>query len=135
MTGRTDRCLILGADNIEEYMLDEAVRSEELNQVLTGFYCAKVHYEAGRQYLFLDLEVLKGVDLDKDKFDQIYDSLVEALGRLQPSFREEHKSIHSASDAAPSKRILRLNFLPWPKLSQSAEDNIKQRGINPLPSS
>jgi phenylacetate-CoA ligase len=131
LTGRTDSCLIVGANNLTEYMLNEAVQSEELNDVLTGLYRAKIDYEEDRQYLSFDLEAIQGIALDREKVDLVYYSLVKTLGRLEPSFLEDYKNIYCLWDADPTKRILRLNFLPWPSLSQTTETSIKQRGICP----
>ena len=129
LTGRTDSCLIIGAANLMEYMLDEAVKTEELNDILTGLYRAQIVYEENKQYLSFDLETIQGVALDQEKIDRVYYSLVKSLGRLEPYFLEAYKNLYSIWDSDPTKRILRLNFSSWPSLSQTTETSIKQRGI------
>ena len=129
LTGRTDSCLIIGAVNLMEYMLDEAVKNEELSDILTGLYRAKILYEENKQYLSFDLETVQGIALDQEKTERVYYSLVKTLGHLEPSFLEIYKNIYSIWDTVPTKRILRLNFLYWPSLSQTTETSIKQRGI------
>ncbi|WP_201253455.1 hypothetical protein [Nodularia spumigena] len=129
VTGRTDSCLIIGAANLMEYMLDEAVRNEELNDILTGLYRAKIVYEENKQYLSFDLETIQGITLDEERKELVYYSLVTTLGRLEPYFLEAYKKLYSIWDTEPTKRILRLNFISWPSLSQTTETSIKQRGI------
>lgn len=129
ITGRSDSCLIIGGENLMEYMLDEAVKCQELNGILTGIYRAQIVYEEDRQYLAFDLETRQGVSADEATIDLVYHSLVQTLGRLEPGFLEEWKNRYSAWDNDPTKRVLRLNFLPWPGLSQATEQSIKQRGI------
>ena len=129
VTGRADSCLILGGANIGEYMLDAVVKSEELNDILTGLYRVKLVEENQRQYLLFDLETREGVEYDSDLTNRVYFSLVQTLGQIQPYFKEAWKNIYSAWDNDPTKRILRLNFIPCPGLSQSTEKTIKQRGI------
>jgi hypothetical protein len=55
--------------------------------------------------------------------------LVQALGREQPEFLDDWRNVYSTWDADPQRRILRLNCLPYPALSQRLEKDIKQRGI------
>lgn len=129
VTGRADSCLILGGANLMEYMLDEAVKCQDLRGILTGLYRARIIYEEGRQYLAFDLETGQGVFPDTATSDRVYHSLVQTLGQLEPYFLEAWKNLYSAWDSDPTKRILRLNFLPWPSLSQATEKTIKQRGI------
>ncbi|MBD1882017.1 hypothetical protein [Coleofasciculus sp. FACHB-T130] len=129
VTGRSDSCLILLGTNLTEYMLDAAVKCEELNDILTGLYRARILYEEDQQYLEFDLEVRQGVTSDEAVSDRVYYSLVKTLGQVQPEFLDDWKRVFSAWDNVPNKRILRLNFLPWPNLSQNTEKTIKQRGI------
>lgn len=129
LTGRSDSCLIIGAANLMEYMLDEAVKNEELNDILAGLYRAKIIYEENQQYLSFDLETRQGIALDQEKIDRVYYSLVKTLGRLEPYFLEAYKNLYSIWDNDPTKRIFRLNFLSYPSLSQTTETSIKQRGI------
>lgn len=129
VTGRSDSCLILLGTNLTEYMLDEAVKCEELQDILTGLYRAQILYEENQQYLEFDLEVRQGVTSNEVVSDRVYHSLVKILGRVQPEFLDDWNRVFSAWDNNPSKRILRLNLLPWPALSQATEKAIKQRGI------
>lgn len=129
VTGRADSCLIISGANLMEYMLDAAVKSEELKNLLTGIYRAQIFYESDRQYLKFDLELQVGIEIDTTKDNLIYHSLLRTLGQLEPSFLGIWKNVYSAWDNDPEKRVIRLNFLPWPSLSQSTEKAIKQRGI------
>ncbi|TAF08670.1 MAG: hypothetical protein EAZ77_06565 [Nostocales cyanobacterium] len=129
VTGRADSCLILGSNKFTEYMLDAAVKSEELNDILTGLYCAQIIYEDDRQYLAFDLEIRQSFTADESIIDRAYYSLMKSLGEFQPIFLNQWQNIYSAWDNDPTKRILRLNFIPYPALSQTTEKTIKQRGI------
>ena len=129
VTGRSDSCLILGGSNFTEYMLDQAVKCEELQELLTGLYRAQIIYEDNRQYLAFDLEIQPEVSPNAAIFDRIYYSLMKSLAQSQISFLNKWRNIYSNWDKEPSKRILRLNLLPWPALSQATETSIKQRGI------
>ena len=129
VTGRSDSCLILGGSNLTEYMLDAAVKCQELNGILTGLYRAQIIYEENRQYLAFDLETRQGLEPDEVISDRVYYSLMKSLGRFQINFFNKWRNIYSAWDQDPTKRILRLNLLPWPSLSQATETSIKQRGI------
>ncbi|AFZ24435.1 hypothetical protein Cylst_2202 [Cylindrospermum stagnale PCC 7417] len=129
ITGRADRCLIIGAANLMEYMLDEAVKNEDLKDILTGLYRATIVYEENQQYLSFNLETIQDIDLDLEKIDLVYYSLVKTLGRLEPYFFEAYKNLYSIWDTDRKKRILRLNFVSWPSLSQTTKTSIKQRGI------
>ncbi|MDJ0724477.1 MAG: hypothetical protein QNJ38_05130 [Prochloraceae cyanobacterium] len=129
VTGRSDSTLVLNGCNLTEYMLDEAVKCEELQELTTGLYRAKIIYENNKQYLNFDLEIKEGVSADLKTTEIIFSCLVRKLGKVQPIFLNSWQNIYSESDRDPSKRILRLNLLPWPSLSQKTETSIKQRGI------
>lgn len=129
VTGRSDSCLILGGTNLTEYMLDEAVKCEDLQDIITGIYRARIVYEEERQYLGFDLELCQGV-IENEKISQkVYHSLIQSLGKVEPFFLSDWQNIYSHWDSDSTKRILRLNFLPFPSLSQTIETSIKQRGI------
>lgn len=129
VTGRADKCIILGDNNFTEYKLDTAVKSEELDDILTGLYRAKLIYEEDRQYLAFDLEIRQDISPDEKTIDRVYYSLIKTLGKLEPHFFTCWQNIYSAWDNDPEKRILKLNFIPWPSLSELAKTSIKQRGI------
>jgi len=129
VTGRGDSCLIFGGSNLMEYMLDAAVKCEELQDILTGLYRARIIYEEERQYLEFDLEIREGVSPDQATTERVYHSLVQSIGRVNPEFMNKWKAVYSAWDSDPEKRIFRLNFVPFPGLSQTTETTIKQRGI------
>jgi phenylacetate-CoA ligase len=115
--------------NFTEYMLDAAVKCEELNDILTGLYRAQIIYEEDRQYLAFDLEIQQSISPDQAIIDRVYYSLMESLGQLESAFLSGWRRVYSAWDNDTAKRILRLNFIPWPGLSKSVETSIKQRGI------
>ena len=127
--GRADRCLILCGTNLTEFMLDEAVRCSELQELLTGLYRAAVVFEGGRQSLELIVEFRDGVAVNRDALNRTYHGLVAALGRVQTEFREDWQNIYRQWDDDPSQRILRLRGVSWPELSRQTETGIKQRGI------
>ena len=129
VTGRADKCLVLGGDNFTEYMLDAAVKCEELDEILTGLYRAQIIYEEDRQYLVFDLEMRQSISPDPAMIDRVYYSLMQSLGQLDSCFLACWQNIYSAWDNDPTKRILRLNFIPWPGLSELSKTSIKQRGI------
>lgn len=127
--GRADRCLILCGTNVTESMLDEAVKSQELEDVLTGVYQASVEYEGERQFLSMELELKDGVRRDSALLDRLYDQLVRALGRVQPEFLTDWQNIYRQWDNDRERRVLRLTALEWPTLSQRLATSIKHRGI------
>ncbi|WP_017716868.1 hypothetical protein [Kamptonema formosum] len=129
VTGRGDSSLIFGGANLMEYMLDAAVKCEELQDILTGLYRARIIYEEERQYLEFDLEIREGVSPETATIERIYYSLVRSIGRVNPEFMNKWKAVYSAFDSNPEKRIFRMNFVPCPGLSQATETTIKQRGI------
>jgi phenylacetate-CoA ligase len=129
VTGRADSCLILGGANLMEYMLDAAVKCEELHDILTGLYRARIVYEEDRQYLAFDLEIREGISPEEATNNRVYYALMQSLGRVQPIFLNFWQNIYSAWDSDPEKRILRLNFVPFPGLSQATETTLQQRGI------
>lgn len=129
VTGRADKCVILSASNFTEYMLDAAVKHEELNDILTGLYRAKLVYEEDKQYLAFDLEIRQDISPKPEIIDRVYYSLIHSLGQFKPSFLSQWQNIYSAWDNDPTKRVLKLNFIPWPGISNLAKTSIKQRGI------
>jgi phenylacetate-CoA ligase len=129
IAGRADACLILCGTNVSESMLDSAVKSDNLAAYLTGLYYARIIEDDGRQLLAFDLELKDGVSNNAATADAIYTRLVQALGREQPEFLDDWRNVYSTWDADPQRRILRLNCLPYPALSQRLEKDIKQRGI------
>ncbi len=124
--GRADRCLILCGTNLTEFMLNEALRCPELQDLLTGLYRAAIIFEEGRQRLDLTLEFRNGVAVD---LDRVYRGLVRALGQVQPEFRDDWQNIYRQWDDDPARRILRLQAVTWPELSHRTETDIKQRAV------
>jgi phenylacetate-CoA ligase len=59
----------------------------------------------------------------------VYPRLIRALGRVQPEFHDDWKSIYDTWDGDPEKRILKLDLVPWPEMSCTLEHEIKSRGI------
>ncbi len=129
VAGRADSSLILCGTNISESMLDGAVKSVELEPYLTGVYRASVRYEGDRQYLTFDLEFKNEVSTDDENVDEVYGLLVQALGRVQPEFLDDWRNVYQLWDDDPGRRILQLNCVSWPLLSESGEREVKQRGI------
>lgn len=129
VTGRSDKCVIVSASNFTEYMLDAAVKHEELNDILTGLYRAKLIYEEDRQYLAFDLEIRQDISPEPEIMDRVYYSLINSLGQFKPSFLSYWQNIYNACGDDPTKRVLKLNFISWPSLSNLSKTSIKQRGI------
>ena len=129
ITGRADRSLILCGTNLTESMLDAAVKSSELSHLLTGMYRARIVYEESRQRLEFDLEFRQNAPTDLTALDVVYKQLVQTLGQAQPEFLDDWRNVYCKWDHDPQKRILRLNCLRWPALSESTESQIKQRSV------
>lgn len=126
ISGRADRCLVLCGTKLSEMMLGEALQSEPLARRLTGAYQARVVIEEGRQRLNLVLETRLPEPPDADA---VYSLLIAALGRAQPEFLEDWRNIYARWDADPGQRILKIDFVAWPDLSQADALRIKQKGI------
>ncbi len=129
ITGRADSCLILCGTNLSEAMFDEAIRSPDLETILTGPYQAKLLLEEGRQRLELTLEFRPERGTPEHVTELVYPKLIEALSRVQPEFKDDWTSIYSTWDTDPLKRILKLEMVAGPTLSNGLESKIKQRGI------
>jgi phenylacetate-CoA ligase len=129
VAGRSDNCLILCGTKVTEAMLDDAVRSVELPDMLTGVYEASVVTEQGRQRIYIRLETHKRNNTGPDAVALIYPRLVRAIGRAQPEFLDDWTSIYHKWDNDPDRRILKLELVPWPALSEGLRDRIKQRSI------
>lgn len=82
--------------------------------------------EEGRQRLNLVLETRLPEPPDANA---VYSQLIAALGRAQPEFLEDWRNIYARWDADPGQRILKIDFVAWPELSQSDALRIKQSGI------
>ena len=129
VTGRADSCLILCGTNITEAMFDQAVRVSEVASLLTGAYQARLLLEDGRQRLGLKLEYHANQGNREAVTETLYPLLIQALGKIQPEFRDDWTSIYRTWDDDPAQRILKLELVPWPEMSQGLENKIKQRGI------
>ena len=110
-------------------MLDEAVRSPECAGILTGLYPAHLLMENGRQRLGMVLEYRKEHGSPEEVVEVVYPRLVRALGRAQPEFHDDWMSIYQTWDGDPANRILKLNLVPWPGMSNALEHAIKSRGV------
>jgi phenylacetate-CoA ligase len=126
--GRSD-ALILCGSKFPESMLDEAIRTPGLESVLTGMYMARLGSRDNQQFLEFDLELRPGVTLDAEAADRVYDELVQALCRVQAEFRNDWKDVYRAFDRDPSRRILQLQWHPWPVLSRGFEGLPKHSSI------
>ena len=62
-------------------------------------------------------------------YRHIYQVLVQGLSDIDQGFLENYQLIYRIWDDDLQKRILRLNYLPWPQLSESMGRQIKKRGI------
>jgi hypothetical protein len=51
------------------------------------------------------------------------------LGRAQPEFHDDWTSIYQTWDGDPANRILKLDLVPWPGMSNALEHAIKSRGV------
>jgi phenylacetate-CoA ligase len=121
--------LILCGSKFPESMLDEAIRTPGLESVLTGMYMARLGSRDNQQFLEFDLELRPGVTLDAEAADRVYDELVQALCRVQAEFRNDWKDVYRAFDRDPSRRILQLQWHPWPVLSRGFEGLPKHSSI------
>lgn len=127
ISGRSDSCLLLCGTNLTEGMLDSAIHSPELAEYLSGNYRAKSIHQDNRQRLELTLEY-KATETDAHELSElIYPRLITAIGQAQPEFHQDWENIYKRWDHEPDKRILKLNLVPWPQLTET--NSIKQRGI------
>ncbi len=127
ITGRSDSCLLLCGTNLTEAMLDTAIHTVSKSEALTGKYRAQCIQDSQRQRLKLTLEY-KSAESDSDALPgHIYPKLIESIGRVQPEFQQDWENIYKRWDDDIDKRILKLELVPWPTLSEG--DSIKQRGI------
>jgi phenylacetate-CoA ligase len=131
VSGRADRCLILCGTNLSEAMLDEAVSSLRTNSALTGLYRAEVMYDRGRQRLAVTLETKAGAPVSGVDQDALYHSLVAELGRVQPEFADDWQAVYRRWDHEREQRIIRLEFVPWPTLSDRRDGTIKNNPVKP----
>jgi phenylacetate-CoA ligase len=129
VTGRADKCLIIGGINLTEYMLDAVIKCEDLHDILTGLYQAKIVYQNEIQHLHFTLEVREGILLDEDNYKNVYNYLIANLCQRAPSFLMAWNNFYKYGENNQNQRILQLNFVPWPTLSKATETSIKQRGI------
>jgi phenylacetate-CoA ligase len=129
VSGRTDSCLALGGTKLTEGMLDEAVRCDELRDLLTGAYRASVVFEQERSMLTMDLEFIQGVAPDAIALDRVYHTLIESLGRVQSEFASDWQEVYRKWDNDPSRRVLQLRALSWPALSKDTQQVIKQANL------
>ena len=110
-------------------MLDEVVRTTALESVLTGMYKARLGSRDGQQVLEFELELRPGVTLDAEAAERVYDELIQALCRVQAEFRDDWEDVYRAFDRDPSRRILQLQWHPWPVLSREVEALPKRSSI------
>jgi phenylacetate-CoA ligase len=129
VTGRTDNCLVFGGTNLTEYVLDAAVTSADLQPLLTGLYQARIIYEEDKQFLSLNLETHLNIEINSELENTVYYALIKSLNEIEPLFASDYKNLYFHWDNEPTQRVLKLNFLPYPALSQATEHQIKQRGI------
>ena len=129
IAGRADSALVLCGTKITEAMLDEAVRTPALAGSLTGSYLASVVMEDGRQRLHITLECPPGGKPLQTMADELYPPLIQAIGRVQPEFMDDWRNIYRNWDDDPEHRILKIDAVAWPALSQQREGDIKKHSI------
>jgi phenylacetate-CoA ligase len=127
--GRSDRCIILGGSNLTEPILDEALRTNLLEHILTGQYRAQIVYRGDQQFLALRVERKPGVGIDAAAEQFVYNTLIETIGRLQPEFRGDWETVYRHSDSDPSRRILQIEWCDWPELSHADANVAKQVSV------
>jgi hypothetical protein len=92
-------------------------------------YKVRLGLRDGQQVFEFDLELRPGVTLDAEAAGRIHDELIQALCRVQPEFRSDWENIYRAFDRDPSRRILQLQWHPWPVLSREVEALPKHSSI------
>ncbi|MEL4894060.1 hypothetical protein [Crocosphaera sp. Alani8] len=129
--GRSDKCLILGGVNVYQDSLNTIIRSQELEDILTGIYYAKIIYhENGQQALQLVLETKTPISAEKEK--DLYTFFIRGLCEIQTDLREDWKVIYNDwENNDVNNRILALQFHLYPKLSQELFNKNKHQGILP----
>jgi phenylacetate-CoA ligase len=97
--------------------------------VLTGVYRADVVMEDDRQRLSLTLECRPPPRDAENTIAAIYPALVRAIGKAQPEFMDDWNNIYRKWDDDPRRRILRIEIVPWPSLSEGMGDRIKRHSF------
>ncbi len=132
ISGRADKTVIIGGTNLTESMLDAAVKSESLSNILTGLYQAKVLYQDDHSQLIFDLELRQNQYNNPQIRDYIYSEIINTLIRVQPEFSIDWNNIYKSLENDAQRRIIQINLLTWPTLSALREKTIKQTGLYEL---
>jgi phenylacetate-CoA ligase len=128
LKGRNDKCIVFRGLNIYEYLLDTIVRHQDLQDILTGIYYAKIIYrENGQQVLKFDLETK--LDLNSQLQEYLYHFLINTLCKLYPDFAEDWETIYCQWEKNSNDKILDLNFHLYPQLSQNLLNKNKHQAI------
>ncbi|MGA9751532.1 MAG: hypothetical protein WBS54_07065 [Acidobacteriota bacterium] len=129
VSGRSDRCLLLGGIKLTEAMLDAAVHSTGLEGLLTGVYFAEIRFDEEWQHLHLDLELRGEAAPAEGLEERIRQSILEALFLLKPVLKEQWEQAYRSEDHDPRRRALRVRICPWPALSRHLGDSVKHLPI------
>jgi phenylacetate-CoA ligase len=129
VTGRADKCLIIGGANITEYMLDAVIKCEELHDILTGLYQAKIVDHEEIQHLYLTLEMRENILVNEEINHRIDNCIITNLCQIEPYFLAAWQNMYRYGENDKNTQFLQLNLVPWPTLSKATETSIKQRGI------
>lgn len=110
--GRSKGCLFLCGTNVFDSMIEQVVMgSPLLDDKITGHFVVWVEQQGAQQQLHWAMEVNDPVAA-RDPFfqDRLYEEFCEALGKLQPEFKEDFNKLYSkASDR--SERVFQFHFV------------------------
>ena len=81
--------------------------------------------KGGRQHLHLTLECKPGSKPSAALAEELYPALIQSIGRAQPEFIDDWANIYRNWDGDPDRRILDIEAVAWPALSEQREGAIK----------
>ncbi|MEA5575651.1 hypothetical protein [Anabaena sp. UHCC 0451] len=126
---RGDKFLNLCGHRFSKSEIDEALVCEKLVSYLTGIWTAKIDSHNDHTWMKIDLETHSNIFVTPEIAEEIYHIIVQQFCILKGDFKQGWETVYSVTDNIPDKRIIRLNFLPYPSLSEKEEKNIKHQGI------
>jgi hypothetical protein len=126
---RGDKLLNLCGHRFSKSVIDEALACEKLVAYLTRIWTAKIDFHNGHPYMKIDLETHSNIFVTPEIAEEIYYIIIHQFCLIKGDFKQGWETVYSVTDNIPDERIIRLNFLPYPTLSQKEEKNIKHQGI------
>jgi phenylacetate-CoA ligase len=126
LTGRSDDAILLGGTTITAAMLDDVMSRPALAELLTGAYRAAAPFEDDRQFLDLELELRADLIAETNLPEVIAAEMVLGLCQINPEFANDWEAVYRSGIEDPSRRLLRLNTVSWPLLSDGDGQRTKR---------